>query len=67
MAKPLLDEKLWKVIEPLLPKHPPRPRGGRPSVPVRAALTQILGTVTVSTPKTPAQLSYRHTDFLSPR
>jgi len=25
MAKPLLDEELWNVIEPLLP--PPKPRG----------------------------------------
>jgi hypothetical protein len=32
MAKPLLTDDLWAVIEPLLPKRPPRPTGGRPIV-----------------------------------
>jgi transposase len=30
------------VIEPLLPEEPPKPKGGRPRVPDRAALTGIL-------------------------
>ena len=42
MAKPLLDDALWSKIEPLLPPHPPRLKGGRPRLPDRAALTGIL-------------------------
>lgn len=42
MAKPLLSDELWEVIEPLLPPEPPKPRGGRPRIPDRAALTGIL-------------------------
>jgi transposase len=42
MAKPLLTEELWEVIEPLLPPEPPKPRGGRPRISNRAALTGIL-------------------------
>ena len=42
MAKPLLSDDLWAVVEPLLPPDPPKPRGGRPRVPDRAALTGIL-------------------------
>ena len=42
MAKPLLSDDLWAVVEPLLPPEPPKPRGGRPRVPDRAALTGIL-------------------------
>jgi transposase len=41
MAKPLLPDELWAVVEPLLPSPPPRPTGGRPRVPDRAALTGI--------------------------
>lgn len=44
MAKPLLDDELWEVIEPLLP--PPKPRRfrfpGRKPVDNRKALTGIL-------------------------
>ena len=44
MARPILDDKLWKLIEPLLP--PPKPRRfrypGRKPVENRAALTGIL-------------------------
>jgi transposase len=42
MAKPILDEALWAVLELLLPPDPPRPRGGRPRVPARQVLTGIL-------------------------
>src|SRR6476661_7081049 len=42
MAKPLLTDELWEVIEPLLPPEPPKPRGSRPRLSNRAALTGIL-------------------------
>ena len=42
MAKPLLPDGLWAIIEPLLPAHHPSPKGGRPRLPDRAALTGIL-------------------------
>ena len=42
MAKPLLTDELWERIKPLLPREPPKPKGGRPRVPDRAALTGIL-------------------------
>ena len=42
MAKPLLPDGLWKLIEPLLPEHTPSPKGGRPPITHRQALTGIL-------------------------
>jgi transposase len=42
MAKPLVTDELWEVIEPLLPKEPPKPKGGRPRIDHRAALTGII-------------------------
>jgi transposase len=42
MAKPLVPDELWTVIEPLLPPERPKPKGGRPPIPHRAALTGIL-------------------------
>jgi transposase len=42
MAKPLLPDALWERIKPLLPRERPKPKGGRPRVPDRAALTGIL-------------------------
>ena len=42
MPAALLPDALWSIIEPLLPPVPARPRGGRPPVPARAALTGIL-------------------------
>ena len=42
MSKPLLPDDLWVIVAPLLPPEPPKPKGGRPRVPDRAALTGIL-------------------------
>ncbi len=42
MPKPLLTDALWEIIQPLLPPEKPRPKGGRPRVPDRLALTGIL-------------------------
>ncbi len=42
MSKPLVSDALWAAVEPLLPPEPPKPKGGRPRVPDRAALTGIL-------------------------
>jgi transposase len=42
MAKELVSDELWEVIEPLLPEEPPKPKGGRPRIDDRAALTGIL-------------------------
>lgn len=42
MAEPLVSDALWAVVAPLLPPEPPKPNGGRPRVPDRAALTGIL-------------------------
>lgn len=42
MAKPIVPDELWTAIEPLLPPHKPRPKGGRPPIPDRAVLTGIL-------------------------
>jgi transposase len=37
-----VPDDLWAVIAPLLPPARPRPKGGRPPIPDRAALTGIL-------------------------
>ena len=42
MAKELVTDELWEIVEPLLPPEEPKPRGGRPRVPNRAALTGIV-------------------------
>jgi transposase len=42
MAKPLVSDDLWAVVAPLLPPEPSKPKGGRPRVPDRAALTGII-------------------------
>ncbi len=38
----LVSDELWAVVAPLLPPAPPKPKGGRPRVPDRAALTGII-------------------------
>jgi transposase len=42
MSKPLVSDELWAVIEPLLPQATPKPKGGRPPISDRRALTGIL-------------------------
>jgi transposase len=42
MSKELVSDELWEIIEPLLPEEPPKPKGGRPRVEDRAALTGII-------------------------
>jgi transposase len=43
MAAPVVSDELWMRIEPLLPRHhAPGPKGGRPPIDDRAALTGIL-------------------------
>ena len=42
MAKKIVPDELWEIVEPLLPPEPPKPDGGRPRVSNRAALTGIL-------------------------
>jgi transposase len=42
MPNLLVTNELWAVVEPLLPPESPKPKGGRPRVPDRAAFTGIL-------------------------
>jgi transposase len=42
MSKPLVSDELWEVIAPLLPPERPKPKGGRPPIDNRAALTGII-------------------------
>jgi len=42
MAKRLVPDELWMIIAPLLPPETPKPNGGRPRVPDRAALAGII-------------------------
>ena len=42
MAKQLVPDDFWAEVEPLLPPEEPKPKGGRPPVPNRAALTGIV-------------------------
>src|SRR5579884_3110265 len=42
MRKPLVSDELWTTIAPLLPPEPAKPKGGRPRVPDRAALSGII-------------------------
>ncbi len=38
----MVTDQLWEIVEPLLPPEEPKPKGGRPRVPNRAALTGIV-------------------------
>jgi len=42
MAKQLVSDELWSLVEPLLPKPGPKKKDGRPRVPDRACLTGIV-------------------------
>ena len=42
MPRKLVSDELWSQIEPLLQNITPRPKGGRPRIPDRAALTGII-------------------------
>ena len=42
MSKPLVSDTLWNAIAPLIPPEPPKPKGGRPRIADRAALTGII-------------------------
>jgi transposase len=42
MAKELVSDELWEIVEPLLPDEPPKPEGGRPRIDDRAALSGIV-------------------------
>ena len=42
MAKPLVSDELWSIVEPLLPKPGPKKKDGRPRIPDRACLTGIV-------------------------
>ena len=50
MSNPLVSDELWTIVAPLLPPEPPKPKGGRPRVPDRAALTGILFVLKTGTP-----------------
>ena len=42
MAKPLLPDELWELVEPLLPRHESSPKGGHPRLGDRVCLTGLL-------------------------
>jgi transposase len=42
MREALVSEGLWEVIGPMLSAESPKPKGGRPRVPDRAALEGIV-------------------------
>lgn len=42
MATLLVTDELWGLVEPILPRHEPSPKGGKPRTPDRVCLTGIL-------------------------
>ena len=51
MGKGLVSDELWEAVEPLLPPEPPKPKGGRPRVDDRAALTGIVSVLESGIPR----------------
>jgi transposase len=51
MAQALLPNELWSLIEAHLPVHRPSPKGGRPRIDDRAALTGILFVLKTGIPR----------------
>lgn len=41
-AMQMVPDRLWEILEPLLPADPPKPKGGRPRIENRAVLAGIL-------------------------
>lgn len=58
--RPLVSDDLWEAIEPLLPRRPPQPKGGRPWVSDRAALGGIIFVLETGMPwkRLPTELGY---------
>jgi transposase len=50
VARPILPDALWAIIEPVLPAYTPGPKGGRPPITHRQALTGILFVLTTGIP-----------------
>ena len=50
MAKQLITDELWEVIEPLLPPEPDKAKGGRPRIPNRDVLRGILFVLSTGLP-----------------
>jgi transposase len=42
MTALLVSDELWNEIEPLLPRHPPNPKGGAPRKPDRPCLEGVV-------------------------
>jgi len=51
MSKPLVSDTLWETISPLIPPEPPKPKGGAPRVPDRAALAGIIFVLRTGIPR----------------
>ena len=50
MSQPRVPDDLWEAIAPLLPRERPKPKGGRPRIPDRAALGGIIFVLRTGTP-----------------
>src|SRR3954451_17432134 len=46
----LVSDDLWEAIAPLLPREPPKLKGGRPRIPDRAALAGIICVLRTGSP-----------------
>jgi transposase len=56
MAKFLVSDELWALIEPLIPKHVPSVKGGHPPVSDRVCFTGIF---LCSKPAFPGKIFHR--------